>query len=493
MGKYEEYEVDLNDYEIKSQLGKGTFGVVVLATNKYTGWEAAIKELISGNLPEKEIVSFKRELEILLKCKGPFLLNCSGYSITPKFAIVTDFMKGGSLWSVLHDHPGLLNPTQKTIIAIGIAHGMKYLHHHGILHRDLKSPNILLDEHMLPKIADFGLGKFVGESDNEPVPMTGNTGTPNWMAPEQISSPYYSFPVDVFAYGVILYELVTGKCPFAEYGNPLQISNAIFNGRRPELPHDILGSPLENLIVRCWDQNPYYRPTFDNIYLEFMNRKVEFPGTNANSIKSFFHFIAQKEINEEAIVPSKLMNKIISARKNRDIQNDLLSLLCFNANNANIEDFVALFASSPVENIINSNDPKSSGQTPLHHAVNSGQLYMVSFLLGIEGIDINSTDINGNTPLSLAVQTSQKNIVSSLLSHPNIDVNKPNKVGLTPLHYATISNNGEILKILIDFPRINLICKEQNGNTPYDIAVQSHFNNLANMLQSAMQQKNLNH
>jgi serine/threonine protein kinase len=197
---FQDLEIQPGDFERRQLLGQGSFGSVHLCVDRRTGWTGAFKTLTSDKLDAQQLEFFQREVEILAKCHHPFLLQMIGFTLNP-LGIITDFMVCGSLWDYLRKHPMELSGTVRTNIAIGIADGMRCLHSRKVLHRDLKSGNVLLDSRLLPRVADFGLGKFVEQAN---AAATQACGTAQWMAPEQLFTKNYSFPVDVYAYGMIL-------------------------------------------------------------------------------------------------------------------------------------------------------------------------------------------------------------------------------------------------------------------------------------------------
>ena len=290
------YLVDINDYEFIKNIGRGGYGYVNLSSEKKTGKKVAVKELFLMELEGRQLKLFCREIHILSKCKSPFLLSLNGFTNSHPYCIITDYIENGSLFDALH-HKGTapqLTPTNKTIIAMGIAYGMAALHRMGIIHRDLKSLNILLDENIYPMICDFGISRFKIQ-DN--ATFTLQVGTPHWMAPELYEETGYTNKVDVYAYGMMLWEILTEQTPFKGL-NAMQIMTAIYTkGDRPLLPSNTPES-LSDLIKLCWYQTPQERPTFNQIFKLFAEKKVMFLGTKEEEIDKFLAAIEEMERNE---------------------------------------------------------------------------------------------------------------------------------------------------------------------------------------------------
>lgn len=289
-----DYIVDLNDYSQINTIGKGAFGKVYLAENNKTNEKFAIKELQFEHLEGRQLKLFCREVQILAKCHNLFLLPFRGFTLSFPYSIVTEFISNGSLYEALRHKPKApsLSPTHKTIIALGIANGMCHLHELNIIHRDLKSLNILLDENYYPKICDFGIARFKTESNQ---PVTQQIGTPHWMAPELFLKNNYDSKVDVYAFAIILWEMITEKIPFCGM-NPIQIMTLVCqNHERPPLPED-LSPNLVTLINLCWAQSPQERPSFKNIYTLFKEKKVYFEGTDFEEVDRVIEKIQEAEL-----------------------------------------------------------------------------------------------------------------------------------------------------------------------------------------------------
>jgi serine/threonine protein kinase len=430
-----DYVIDVDDYREMGSLGQGTFGKVWKGESRVTGWTVAVKELLSESLHGKDLEFYQREVQILVRCKDPFLLDFIGFTMKPPYSIVTSFMPCGSLWDAVHNQAIRLNPTQKTNIAMGMAHGMMYLHRHKIVHRDLKTPNILLDDRLLPKIADFGLGRFV--TDCEAVQkLTGNIGTPIWMAPELLTGAEYGTPVDVYAYGVILYEMYTEKVPFGGFDRMKIYKMVIEEQRRPDLPDP--GSPLGILIQQCWAQTASERPTFETIYAQFASQSVAFPGTKAAGTATLVHEIEQEEriLDAAVVAVAKELNAMLEVRRARPKLIDKQTMLTKCAENGDVYGMNTLLTAYATD--IDINGPDTNGITPLHAAVRAGQIVAVEYLTKIKRADRNVRDAEGNTPLIAAVKAGQERIVGFLVQCKDVDVNLQNKYGWTALHVAAL-------------------------------------------------------
>jgi serine/threonine protein kinase len=153
-----------------------------------------------------------------------------------------------------------MNGTGFAIILYGVASGMAFLHSKGAIHRDLKPENILLDECGWPKIGDFGSSRFVDVK----LTQTTMVGDSLYMAPEMYDSNEYTTAVDVFSYGLIVYELVVGHSVFSPDDPPLVLMRKVTGGVRGEIP-EAVSVMLKELIKRCWSGDPENRPSFDEI------------------------------------------------------------------------------------------------------------------------------------------------------------------------------------------------------------------------------------
>lgn len=160
----------------------------------------------------------------------------------------------------MHSKKIELSWSQRRRIALGIAQGMNYLHSFPIpvLHRDLKSLNILIDDALVPKIADFGWTRLKSKK------MTKKIGTFQWMAPEVLTTQDYTEKADVFSFGIILWEIASRKPPYKNISGITVATKVVSNNLRPTLEEGFPPAFAE-LMVKCWDRNPEHRPRFKEI------------------------------------------------------------------------------------------------------------------------------------------------------------------------------------------------------------------------------------
>lgn len=275
-----------NGFHNDSLIGSGGFGDVYKAILK-DGSAVAIKKLIhvSGQ-GDRE---FMAEMETIGKIKHRNLVPLLGYcKVGDERLLVYEFMKYGSLEDVLHDpkKAGVkLNWSTRRKIAIGSARGLAFLHHNcspHIIHRDMKSSNVLLDENLEARVSDFGMARLMSAMDTH-LSVSTLAGTPGYVPPEYYQSFRCSTKGDVYSYGVVLLELLTGKRPTdsPDFGDnnlvgwvkqhaKLRISD-VFD---PELMKEHPALEIELLqhlkvAVACLDDRAWRRPTMVQVMAMF--------------------------------------------------------------------------------------------------------------------------------------------------------------------------------------------------------------------------------
>ncbi|CAA7033078.1 unnamed protein product [Microthlaspi erraticum] len=274
LAEFDEWTLDLRKLHMGSAFAQGAFGKLYRGT--YNGEDVAIKILERPeNDPEKAQLmeqQFQQEVMMLATLKHPNIVRFIGAcrrSIV--WCIVTEYAKGGSLRLFLTRRQNRAVPLKLAVKqALDVATGMAYVHGLGYIHRDLKSDNLLISADRSIKIADFGVARIEVKTEG----MTPETGTYRWMAPEMIQHRPYTQKVDVYSFGIVLWELLTGMVPFQNM-TAVQAAFAVVNrGVRPAIPSDCL-PVLSNILTRCWDANPEVRPPFTEIVMMLERAEAE--------------------------------------------------------------------------------------------------------------------------------------------------------------------------------------------------------------------------
>ncbi len=257
------YPIQPNNKEML--LGRGTYGTVIKVEDQITNEWVAIKISEYKGVDRR---SLKNEVELTNKVplhaniaiyKDCYRLD-TGLNISD-FALM-QYYRDGNLSELLKTQT--LSGQQKEEIIRGILQGLGHLHSHKIVHRDLKPANILIAKDsagkFIPKIADFGLSKMInlGDADNSDFGMSDGAGTPSYKAPEQIIGGEAKYNLDLWAFGVILFELITGEKPFvatkkegSEQSSKLELEKKIVNVLLPDAKLNAILEPYQTIIRRC--------------------------------------------------------------------------------------------------------------------------------------------------------------------------------------------------------------------------------------------------
>ncbi|XP_032038219.1 receptor-interacting serine/threonine-protein kinase 2 [Aythya fuligula] len=258
-------------------LSRGAYGTVSAA--RHADWRVPVAlKCLQGPLLDSDRNHLLKEAEILHKARFSYILPILGICNEPEFlGIVTEYMTNGSLNELLHgkdmypDVPWCL----RYRILYEIALGVNYLHNMNppLLHHDLKTQNILLDDEFHVKIADFGMSKWrvISMSQSRSETSLPEGGTIIYMPPEDYNPSQKtraSVKHDIYSYAIIMWEVMSRKQPFEEVINPLQIMYSVSQGQRLDLSEESLSMDIPHrafvirLIVSGWAQNPDERPSF---------------------------------------------------------------------------------------------------------------------------------------------------------------------------------------------------------------------------------------
>lgn len=286
--KKEEWEIDLAKLDIRNVIAHGTYGTVYRGV--YDGQDVAVKVLDWGEdglATAAETAnlrtSFRQEVAVWHKLDHPNVTKFVGASMgtsdlkiptnntsnsvqnsLPSRAccVVVEYLPGGTLKKYL-----IRNCRKKLSfkivvqLALDLSRGLSYLHSKKIVHRDVKTENMLLDLNRTLKIADFGVARV--EAQN-PRDMTGETGTLGYMAPEVLDGKPYNRKCDVYSFGICLWEVYCCDMPYADLSFAEVSSAVVRQNLRPDIPK-CCPSSFASILKKCWDANPDKRPEMDEV------------------------------------------------------------------------------------------------------------------------------------------------------------------------------------------------------------------------------------
>ncbi|XP_048368582.1 serine/threonine-protein kinase SIK2 isoform X1 [Sphaerodactylus townsendi] len=246
-------------YEIEGTLGKGNFAVVKLGRHRITRSEVAIKIIDKSQLDSVNLEKIYREVQIMKMLDHPHIIKLYQVMETKSMLyLVTEFAKNGEIFDYLANH-GRLSESEARRKFWQILSAVEYCHSRKIVHRDLKAENLLLDNNMNIKIADFGFGNFYKSGE----PLTTWCGSPPYAAPEVFEGQQYEGPqLDIWSMGVVLYILVCGALPFDGPTLPI-LRQRVLEGRF-RIPY-FMSEECEHLIRRMLVLDPSKRLTIAQI------------------------------------------------------------------------------------------------------------------------------------------------------------------------------------------------------------------------------------
>jgi serine/threonine protein kinase/ankyrin repeat protein len=470
-------------------------------------------------LDEFNLVSFVREVELLSQLRHPNVLLYMGATADPRkpLCIVSELFPGGSVHDLLFKRRKRLSKHQKLRIAIAVARGMLYLHSckPQILHRDLKSSNVLVDE-SLNRIAicDFGLSALrragAGESSNYGSACDADTmGTPYTLAPEVMGGEPYTDKADVYSYSIVLWELLTRKKPF-ENLMPVQLMYKVYaQNARPPLGE--VYAEFQALLSRCWERDPQSRPDFgtildilEDISLELATNAEDASGSSSDDDTdntgvgggsgSSGGGNVGADAHERAAAPSQtkqlqLMNAVVQndlARVKRLLERGVSPCFC---------DY--------------------DRRTPLHVAAAEGFVDIAVCLLE-HGAEVNARDRWGSTPLSEAIRFRHEHCAQVLRdqyggrifdqkSHfelidavargdiaavrsfigEGVDVRQADYDRRTALHLAAAEGYTQVAKLLVE-AGADVMATDRWGSTPLQEAIRFKHPETAVYIESVM-------
>src|SRR5437762_11076191 len=252
---------DFGDYELLEEIGRGGQGVVYRAHQKSLNRTVALKVIGLGPwATEAHLKRFRREAEAAANLNHPFIVPIHEVGEREGFCYFSmNFIEGGQLDEVVRDTPVSIRQAAEVIVTV--ARTVHYAHEHGILHRDVKPGNILLDKNGEPHLADFGLARLV-EAESTVTGTLELLGTPSYMAPEQAAgdTTKVSKATDVYGLGAVLYQLLTRHPPFAG-GTTYETIKLLLDTepRQPRVLNRKIDRELSTICLKCLEKDPKRR------------------------------------------------------------------------------------------------------------------------------------------------------------------------------------------------------------------------------------------
>ncbi|KAF0701310.1 Aste57867_8160 [Aphanomyces stellatus] len=269
------YEVKLPEVHLVKQLAIGPFSEVYAGV--WRGTKVGVKLLMPKETYQEGVAeavkNFRREIWVMSRLDHPNVLQLIGASLTSScYVLIMEYMANGSLYDYLRDIKNIV-PLQLILhCAQDIVRGMQHVHGNNILQRDLKTKNLLVSDHLVVKVSDFGLSRYKDKMYGEYTFV----GTPFWAAPEVIRHDNYTEKADVYSFGVVLWELIERVDPYQGM-NPLQVPLLVCQeGLRPSAFTNPAPEKYYDLMTECWSSEMEKRPSFADIYLRLHEIAVQY-------------------------------------------------------------------------------------------------------------------------------------------------------------------------------------------------------------------------
>ncbi|GLT90382.1 hypothetical protein SLE2022_083170 [Rubroshorea leprosula] len=314
-----ELQAATDNFSHENLIGKGGFAEVYRGRLK-DGKLVAIKRLTKGT-PDERITGFLSELGVIAHVNHPNTAKLVGCGIEGGMHLVFQLSPLGSLGSILHGSKCMLDWSKRYNIALGTADGLTYLHENcqrRIIHRDIKADNILLTEDFVPQICDFGLAKWLPEQWTHRN-VSKFEGTFGYFAPEYFMHGIVDEKTDVYAFGVLLLELITGRRALDQqqslviWAKPLLDNNDINELVDPSLDQKYNAEEMDRMVLTaslCIEQSPILRPRMSQVVILLRGDKSAEEGALTGPRRSLQRTYSEELMDVQEYNSTKYLNDI---------------------------------------------------------------------------------------------------------------------------------------------------------------------------------------